>query len=341
MKNTIITSILLFVLMLQIAGCKKEETNKKNNSVSEKKAISQTVTNTIFDNKNSYYAFVQKNNPELLDYELRFFWEKDLDGDGQNEAIISFESESGIGNNIIEDILILKKDNGIIKEIQSDFDFENYSYKGVQLISLRGKNKSCIKVETFEGPYAFGFAIYEMIDNRIKQIFISPSVGQNYREYDDSLVDSKKDGLFDTYIQNILYQNLTVKNTFSFENGISKLKKTDYIFEGYPEEVESLIKHYMCIRSINSSNKKLSERLQELCLDKNANETFLNKELWTLFYDDSVSDISPIQIDINGDEATAVTNLDFSYLKQNIDQLQFKLHRSNNKWQITKIEVVK
>lgn len=275
MKNSITIAIILLVLMLQITGCKKD--SKTQNKAIKTKTETKAVFDTIFDRKSPYYSFIQKNHPKALNDEVSFFQESDLDLDGQDEIILAFQRDSDAGP-FLENFFVLKNENGIIKEIKNNFDFENYSYSDIQLISLKGKSKYYIKVETFEGPYASGFAIYEMINNEIKQFFISPSVGKNYREYDDSLVDSKKDGQFDSYIQNITYQNLTVQNTFSFENGISKLKKTDYIFEEYPQDVESLIKHYMCIRSINFSNKKLNERLQELCLDKNANETFLNKE---------------------------------------------------------------
>lgn len=331
-------SILLFVLMFQLTSCKED--SKSRNKDIKTKTETKAVFDTIFDRKNPYYAFIKKNHPKALNDEVSFFKEADLDLDGQDEVILAFSKDSDAGP-FLENFFVLKNENGIIKEIKNDFDFGNYSYKDIQLISLRGKSKSYIKVETFEGPYAFGFAIYEMINNQIKQVFISPSVGKNYREYDDSLVDSKKDGQFDTYIQNILHQNLTVENTFSFENGISKLKKTDYIFEGYPGDIEALINHYMCIRSINSSNNKLNQRLQLLCNYKNANE-LLSRETWGLIYNYSIENIEPIKINMNEEELTAEAVLDFKDSKKNIDyQLKFDLQKNGEKWQITNIEVIK
>ena len=128
MKNTIIVSILLFALMFQISGCKKEETYKKNNSVSKKKAKVETVSDTIFDRKNIFYPFIKKNHPEALNDKVSFFQEKDLDLDGQNEMIIAFSRDSDAGP-FTQNLFVLKNDNGTIKEIKSDFGFKKYSFK--------------------------------------------------------------------------------------------------------------------------------------------------------------------------------------------------------------------
>lgn len=340
MKNTIIITVLLFLFMFQITGCKKEETSKKNNSISEKKAITQSVTDTIFDRKNSYYPFIQKNHPELLNYKINFFWEKDLDGDGQNEAIIAFGRDSDTGL-VVENILVLKNDNGTIKEIKSDFDFKKYSFSDIQLISLKGKNKSYINLEIFEGPYAVRYAIYEMIDDQIKPFFICPSLDGNH-EYDYELIDSDKDGSIDGFVQNINYERFNTKNQFVFENNSFRFKKINYIMDEYPDMPKPVVTQYICIKSLGLNDNTSNRRLQELCIDKEINEIPLTTQNWKSAYlKSSAYEDDAIQIDTDEEKGIGSAKVDFKDSKKNINyQLKFDLQKNGDRWQIIKVELL-
>ncbi|KAF2339783.1 hypothetical protein [Flavobacterium tistrianum] len=343
MKNTIIVYALLFVLIFQLTSCKKDNSKTQNETVKDK-TESKAVFDTIFDRKNPYYAFIKKNHPKALNEndKVSFFKESDLDLDGQDEVILAFERDSDAGP-FIQNLFVLKNENGIIKEIKFNSNYEKYEFDNIELISLKGKDKPYIKLETFEGPSAIGFAIYEMVDNQIKQTFLSASVGKNSYEYDDSLTDSQKNGFFDGYTQTLMYELFNVENIFSFENNTFKLKKRSCVFENYPKEVESVVTQYICLKSLGFTDKASSKRLDELCLDKNVNELALNTEIWKSAYLKIITDGDDgLKIDEIEAEFGAILTVDFNDSKKNVNyQLRFKLIETNEKWQITKIELIK
>lgn len=337
MRNNKILSVLFLVLMLQVTGCKKEEPKKKNNNVSEKVKTAPIVNDTIFDKKSPYYSFIQKNYPEALHDKVIYFKEKDLDLDGQNEAIIAFGNDSD-SDSLVDNLLVLKNNQGSIKEIKANFGLEKYSFSKIQLISLKGENKCYISVEIFEDLSVTGFAIYEMIDNQIKQVFISGSVDENSKDYNDVLISSCNNGLFDGYIQNIQYYLFKIKKEFVYEKGNFKLKQKYFVMEEYPDSVFYVIMQYISLRSINFTDKISNQRLQELCLDKTANPGPLKVETWNLIYRNLNNNSVQMQDD---DDYNTKATVEFSDLDKNINyQLKFELQNTNEKWQITKVEVV-
>lgn len=335
MKNTIIMSILLFVLMFQLTSCKED--SKSQNKDIKTKTETKAVFDTIFDRKNPYYAFIKKNHPKALNDEVSFFQESDLDLDGKDEVILAFERDSDAGP-FIQNLFILKKEDGIIKEIKSNFG--NYTFDNIQLISLKGKDKPCIMLEIFEGPSELGFAIYEMIDNQIKQTFLSASVGLNYIEYYDSLIDSKKDGYYDKYIQDIVYSDFKLEKEYVFENELFVLKNKHYILNKYPDTERWVVMQYMSIKSLDFYDNTINKRLQQISLH-NSNE-LLSKANWDLAFKSALQDVEALKIDEQSEFGTTIT-VDFTDSKKNIEyKLQFELEEtseSSGKWQITNVSL--
>ena len=346
MKNSFATVIILLVLTLQITGCKKEELTKKNNAVSEKAKTAEVVSDTVFDRKNSYYPFMKKNHPEVINEHAMFFREKDIDLDGQNEAIIAFGNGSD-NNPSIDNIFILKNDHGTITEIEADFGFEKYPFSNIQLVSLKGKDKYYISLEIAQWFNAKGFALYEMTGNDIKQIFTSASLIKEddgfTGEFNDSLIDSNKDGQVDGYIQSTQYYLFSMKNKFAFENGTFNLKQKYFVMDEYPDTVFYVITQYICFRSFSFRDKMSNQRLEELCLDKTANPGPLKLETWELIFKSLNNNSVEMTDDYydNDDVIDTKAIVEFSDSEKNINcQLKFELHRSGEKWQITKVDVV-
>jgi len=331
MKFNVVGGFVIITLVLQLCGCTKEKKVKKAKADKEHKVASDT----IFDRESPYYIFIQKNHPEALKDKLFFFKEKDIDLDGSMEAVVAFSKETDAGT-LAENVFVLKNDNGVIKQIVLK-DIDIYSIDEVKIISLKGKRQSYICFNLFEGPYQEAFAIYELKGNKLEQICISDSFNKDYEDYDDELIKTNNSNEFDGYSQDISYYFFNLKKIYAFENDVFKFKNKYYVVEDYPNPVVSVVLQYMSIKSLDFHDDIINKRLDELSL---GNSDLLSNVNWSLAYTSAIDDDEVLKIAEKSEYSTIVT-VDFLDSKTDINYyLRFELKKTNEKWQITKIELL-
>ena len=341
-NNNIATAIILLVLMLQIMGCKKEEPTKKNNAVSEKVKIEPAVTDTVFDRKSPYYSFIQKNHPEALKNELSFFKEKDLDLDGQSEALIAFEDDSD-GGSYITNIFVLKKDNGFIREIVCDFGLKNYDLpiSNIDLVLMQNKKQSYIYLSHSYGPQQDGFSICELSNNKIELIYKSQSA--NKEEYSEVLIDADNDGQYDGLVQ---HQELDsgeyTDHFFTFDNGVFTPTNNPFLSKNYPSNAQGVVCQYINLKASKFSSVLIEQRLQQLCIDNSLDNDQINQYMWAVMCHRTISGSDKLETIKNSDTGMiSLTGKYYDINKGSEFKVFYELHKSGEKWQITKIELIK
>lgn len=333
--------------MFQITGCKKEKTKEKQYPVAAKIAERISIADTVFDKNNIYYPFIKENHPKAFNNEVVFFREADLDLDGENEAVIVFGSELD-HITFVSDAFVLKNDNGKIREIQNDFKSNDLPINKVGIISLREKEQKYIYINYIDSPGYEGFSLYKLSGNLLKQNFLSASINLSKKEYEDELVnrcqhideliDVNKDGYFDGYVQNVIYNHLALKNIFAFEDGTFKSKKKYYVMEKYPDEIRDVVSQYIHIKLLDFVDDNCIGRLNELFPDKAEKKIMLSQQKWKLIYENCFSDPNPFIVKLNEDQLIA--NVSTHSSDPIIDfELKFELRKFGTKWQITKIEI--
>ncbi|MFC4475625.1 hypothetical protein [Flavobacterium chungangensis] len=337
MKFTAVIWFVIMALFFQLSCGKKEEPSKKNTTISEKVKIELAVTDTIFDRKSPYYSFIQKNHPEALKEELLFFQEKDIDLDGQNEAIVGFGSKGEIKReNSINDIFLLRNENGIIMELDLGSDFQRIAEPvyDIKFITLQGQKQFYIYKGLTAGEYTNGFVLYEFTNNEIKEFCYSMAP---IRYGTDVLTDSNNDGQYDSYTQeaeSLGKISFPYKKTYVLNNGVFTLKNIDVEVGKYPDNIQEVLQQYIALRKIDfKKSKQAIQRLNLLCLDDRLDEVD-----WQNTFSDFLD--NPIRFDVkqNGNTASALG----VYTDDNEKKyrLEFELHKSGEKWQITKIDIV-
>lgn len=338
MKNTIITSILVFVLMFQITSCKKEnvESNKKIERTS--KSGMQETNDTIFDRKNVFYAFIQKNHPQILkENKLMSFYEKDIDLDGINEGIVAlgqYSDDSGIA---LEHLFILKNNQGVIKEIICDFEkYRSFFISNICLISLQDKKQSYLLL----GGMDDGFVIFELVNNKLKEICVS-----QHSEYDGGyeFIDLNSDGKYEGYIHKEI-NIIPTENYFVFENGVARKTNTKVVIPDYPNNIKDVIYQYIGLQSLGATFCKIpqvKERIDQLCIDKSAADQKWERSAWNHTCAMYLSDKwDGVQFDIEEKLDSAIVFVDCDDCKTLTVGLRFELQKSGNKWQITAVDVL-
>jgi len=334
MKKSIIFKIIMISVVLQLASCGKEQ--KKDQK--EKIVNQEQVLDTVFDSKNPYYLFIQKNHPQILkENKLMSFHEKDIDLDGIKEGIVAlgqFSDDSGIA---LEHLFILKNDQGVIKEIICDFEkYRSFFITNISLISLQNKKQSYLLL----GGMDDGFVIFELVNNKLKEICVSP-----HSEYDGSyeFIDSNSDGKYEGYIHKEI-NIIPTENHFVFENGVAKKTNTKVEIPDYPENIKDVVYQYIGLQSLGASFCKIPEvnkRIGELCIDKSAAATKWERSAWNdtcaMYFSDKWDGV---QFDIDEKIDSAIVFVDCDDCKTLTVGLRFELQKLGNKWQIIALDAL-
>ncbi|KAF2339781.1 hypothetical protein [Flavobacterium tistrianum] len=340
MKNKLILRVLLLVLAIQLTSCGKEKTTDVKEETSQKLMVSDT----IFDSKNPYYIFIQKNNPEVLkENKLIYFKEEDIDFDGKKEAIVALgeiDKEDEMQTSV-SDIFLLRNENGVIKKID-DFGSYGYTIYTVKLVSLQGKRQKYIYLGLTNGANLKGFSLQELENNKLKKICTSASatgVGN------DDLVDENNDGKYDGYVQlrngiDALYYEIDIH--YIFKNGTFQQSRTHVeIPPEYPDTIEEILLQYISLRSLGfGESKEVNQRLKLICKDQNASSLKWNADAWAEGYFNSYMELdNRIQFQIQEDTYTTTA----TYTDENKKQYecQFELREYGNIWQIIKVTILK
>lgn len=342
MKNSIIIKVVIIVLVAQLTSCGKEKT-------AEKKGIPDklTVSNIVFDAKNPYYIFIQKNNPNVLkENELICFKEEDIDLDGKKEAIVALgeiDKEDEL-QTFVSDLFLLRNENGTIKKLAYNFGKDTYSINKVKLISLQGKKQSYIYLGLTNGVNLKGFSLFELVNNEVKSFAYSAS-GSGVGE--DDLVDNDQDGKFDGYVQfrsnmDALYYEIDALYILK-DNAFKRSETHVEISPDYPETIENLLLQYISLRSLNfGESDEVNKRLKLICKDQKASSIKWNKEAWGKGYlKNYLSLDGEITFDIQEQEEYVTATVTFIDEDQKKYELQFELELINYKWQINKVTVTK
>lgn len=343
-----IIRLLLITVALQLSSCEKEKKVKKAKTDKEQTAASDT----IFDRESPYYIFIQKNNPNLIKEKLFFFKEKDIDLDGINEAIVALGkyTEQGVK---IKNLFILKNDNGLIKQVIGNFNLNDPDFFGdeVSLVALQDQQQSYIVVKyTSKLNSSRGISIFELNDNRLK-VIQKTNLSRFEKEYEETLIDDNDDGEYDGYLQRETYDdriNYYKDTNFAFENGVFKEKGSQNYMDPYPDQIQDVLLQYIRLRSEPFNDNIINYRLNQLCVDRNANAIKWNKNWYGIgvrsYY--HIRDGVDFGIfEIQEEDDTANVTATNKYLdrdnSEGFYQLQFELQKTDDKWQITKVEVVK
>ncbi|KAF2339782.1 hypothetical protein [Flavobacterium tistrianum] len=347
-----IKSIIFFVLIalaLQLNSCTKEKKTKSAKAHSEQKIASDT----IFDRESPYYIFIQKNNPDLIKEKLFFFKEQDIDLDGINEAIVALGNYTEEGTKI-RYLFILKNDKGTIKQVIGSFNLNDSDFfaNEVSLIKLQNQQETCIAVKyNLVSSSNTGVSIFELKNNHLN-VIQETRLSRFEKEYEERLVDDDDDGEYEGYSQRVTYDgriNYYKDTNFAFENGICIEKGSQNYMDAYPDEIQDVLLQYIRLRSEPFNDNIINYRLNELCIDANANAIKWNKNWYGIgvrsYYhirDGDDFGICEIQEE---DDDTAIVIATNKYLdpdkNQGFYQLQFSLQKTLDKWQITKVEVIR
>jgi hypothetical protein len=332
MRYNIILGIIIISLSVLISSCKNEKEVKK-----EKKS-EIIASDTVFNSKNPYYIFIQKHNPEALkENQLIYFKEEDIDLDGKKEAII------GIGKSEEDELdylFLLKNDNKAVKKIY-DFDKYKNSVSNVKFVSLQQKKQKYIYLELFRED-SEGFVLFELVDNNVKEILYSlPPNGKG----SDQLVDNDKDGKYDGYVQlrnyiETLYYS--IEANYVFKDNKFKMSKIHVdIDPDYPSTIEEVLLQYISLRSLDfGESKEVKDQLKLICTDENAHVIKWNKEKWGEAYIKNYMGSSD-EPKFEMQEDSNTTTVIYMDEDQKEYQLKFELKKSDSKWQITKVELIK
>lgn len=343
-----IICLLLIALALQLSSCEKEKKVKKAKTDKE-----QTVaSDTIFDRESPYYIFIQKNNAKAIKDKVLFFQEKDIDLDGLNEAVVALGQNTDKGPHI-NNLFVLKNDNGVIKQIIGGFNLNDPDFfaNEVSLIALQGQQQNyiCVKYYSVLNTNT-GISIFEVTNNHLS-VICKTRLSRFEKEYEEKLIDENDDDEYEGYYQRETYDyriNYYKDTNFVFENGVCKENGSQNYMDSYPDAIQDVLLQYIRLRSEPFNDNIINYRLNQLCVDRNANAIKWNKN----WYGVGVRSYYHIRdgvdfgiFEIREEDDTANVTATNKYLdKDNSEgfyQLQFELQKTDDKWQITKVEVVK
>ena len=338
MKFNAIIWVVIIGLALQLSSCAKE---KKAQAKTKDKEI--IASDTVFDRKSPYYSFIQKNHPEALSHELVYFKVEDIDLDGKQEAIVALGKldKEDENNTEINQIFLLRKDNGIIESL---YDFEKFCYSiyNIGLVSLQGKKEKCICLYTKNYTRASGFHLFELLNNKVINLCSRLSFSRYINNY---LVDNDKDGKYDGYEQFLTYTYALfydVTRSYVFKKGDFKWSKTHVeIPSEYPDTINEILLQYISLRSLNlGESKEVSERLNLICTNQNVSNIKWNKAIWGKGYEYTYLGMEG-QIEFEIQEGTYTTIATYIDEDQKAYQCQFEVAKTADKWQITKVTITK
>lgn len=336
MKYNIILGIVIIAMSVQLSSCKNDKTIEK------KEEIINKASDTIFDSKNPYYLFITKNHPEAFKgNELIYFKEEDIDLDGKKEAIVALGelSKEDEMETSVNQIFLLRNVSGKIKKLY-DFQRCGYSVNAVKLVSLHGKKQKYIYLSLTNYVNLTGFDLLELAQNKVKSICYSAS--PSGRGHDD-LVDNDNNGKFDGYVQfrdntDALYYDVEVD--YVFKGNVFTRSETHVEMPKYLETIEELILQYISLRSLDfGDSSEVSQRLKEICVDKDAPALKWDKDAWSDGYIKSYLALDgQIEFDteVNDNNATVFVNCSSCMT----EQLRLELTKNDKKWQITAVDVL-
>lgn len=348
MKFNVVGGFVIITLVLQLCGCTKEKKVKKAKADKEHKVASDT----IFDRESPYYIFIQNNYPKAIKDKMLFFQEKDIDLDGINEAVVALGQNTESGPHI-NNLFVLKNDSGTVKQVIGRFNLNDPDFfaNDVNLIALQGQQQSYIAVKYYSvSNNNTGISIFELTNNQMNVIKETNLSGFK-KEYEEKLIDDNDDNEYEGYYQRETYDyriNYYKDTNFIFENGICKEKSSQNYMDSYPDAIQDVLLQYIRLRSEPLSDNIINYRLNELCIDSNANTIKWNKNWYGIgvrsYYDirDGVDfGIFEIQEDDETANVTATNKYVDEYKVEHFYQLQFELQKTDDKWQITKVEILK
>lgn len=336
MRYNIILGIIIISLSILISSCKNEKEVKKENK-------SEVIaSDTVFNSQNPYYIFIQKHNPEALkENELIYFKEEDIDLDGKKEAIVAL---GVINENLdkqanVKQIFLLRNDNGTIKKLENDYDYL-FLITGVELVSLEGIKQKFICLDIIKGGSSHGFMLLELNGNRASEFFYITPFGEG----SCYLIDKNEDGKYDGYTKFFWFNDTVgyeVEESFVFKNNKFVPSETHVKISDYPTDIEELILQYISLRSLRiPESSEVKQRLEQICTDQDAPAINWKKDVWaescSKYYEESEKSTELVIQEENNTAIVTYTDED-----QKQYQLQFEIEKSNNKWQISKVEVIR
>lgn len=169
------------------------------------------------------------------------------------------------------------------------------------------------------------------------------SIKQNNNRATATLINGKKEKLF--------FQLEKLKDKWHIVKINKGRAKEPYklsdIPPDYPEKIEDVLLKYISLRSSDNSDLTSEElvnekkQISELCIDKNASKIKWNKSIWQTAYTLRFFRASAIKFSKteNKNNASVIMTYIDNKTKSKY-QLKFELHKSNEKWQITKVELL-
>ncbi|MFC4475627.1 hypothetical protein [Flavobacterium chungangensis] len=331
MKFSVVFRIAVIILIVQLVSCTKEKKEVKVNKEIE--------SDTIFNSGNPYYAFILKSNPDIIkDNELVYFKVEDIDLDGKQEAIVALGKldKEDENNTEINQIFLLRKDNGIIKKLNTNFnDFTIINE--VELVSLKGIKQKFIRLSIIERGSSHGLVLFELNGDKVKEFLSSTPVGEG----SCYLIDKNNDGEYDGYVKFFFFTDAVhyeVEEAYVLKDKKFKLSQTHVKISDYPKTIEDLLLQYISLRSLEIKSSEISERLEQVCIDQDALAIKWNVDAWEMGLLEYFDDPDTLKVQIQDDNTATVTYIDDN---KKTYQCQFEVAKTADKWQITKVTITK
>lgn len=345
MYSTVILMFFLIQLCILLNCCVKVKTEEINGEIIESSSENLVTGDTTISSNNRYYLYIKDKYPKLFTTtssrpsNLIYYKEKDINLDCHKEIILAFGSqEEDLTMNGIDAFFILQDYFNTIKEIKVDFDGtfqrEHYSKNDIKLISLQGKNQSYICLGVTDHEYFGGFMLLEMKNDTIKEFYYSKL--KKDENGNSKLFDKNHDGQYDGYLKrrHLHKSGYRFNTEYVFENDTFNPSVIHVEIPDYPNDIKGLLMQYISLRSLGVvESTEVKERLKELSITNNPE---IDEKAWANAYS-VYSDKIKYNIKESTNTAIALVAYNNSIKKY---QLKFELQKSDDKWQITKVELL-
>jgi len=347
--QSIMSTFILILSCLLLGCCVKVKGEKNNGEITENSSERLETSDTIISKTNRYYLYIKDKYPKsfianlfepnlLKPNELVYYKEKDIDLDGHKEIIIAIgKKEEDLTMWDVDYFFILRDYFNVIKEIKVDYDRkfrrELYRPNDIKLISLQGKKQNYICLGITDSQYFGGFMLLEMKNDTLKEFYYSRL------DKDESgrskLLDKNHDGQYDGYLKRgHKYKSVYRLDTeYVFENNTFNPSDIHVRIPDYPNDIKGILMQYISLRLLGVvESTEVKERLKELCITNNPE---IDEEAWANAYS-----LYSDKIEYNIKESAHTAIAEVIYNNTNKYQLKFQLRKSDDKWQITKIELL-
>lgn len=282
----------------------------------------------------SLIAYLSK----LTDDQLLFYEKKDLNKDGQTEYILAAGTLSDKTHKPdVKSLYLLHDTEGKITQIGDNLIQFGHAVSDISVIELQDMPGQYLLCTLTNDKDLKGFHLIGLTENEPETILYCASaigVGQ------DILVDSDKDGKYDSYTsyrsgQDVLYY--PTNRTYRLENNGSFLLSKEIIeLPEYPDSVKETILQYLSLRSLDPTESvEAASRLKELCRDeKAAAKDFTSYDIYEALLKTINKANGAIDFKVEESSGSAQANLSFSNKDKQAYHYTVRLIKENNHWTI-------